>query len=224
MKTVFILGAYGEIGGAIVKKFTACNYNVIMPDERELNLESRDCIEAYFQGKSFNVDVIVNSAGINNPKPFLDISYEDIDKTMAINVINFHKVIQYLVPKMIDKRSGYILALSSIYGSFSRRGRLPYVMSKHALNGMVKTLAIELGEFNIKVNALSPGFVDTIMTRKNNDTATIKSFEERIPLGYLASPEDIANIAYFLCSPENNYITGQTLIADGGYTIGGFQK
>ncbi|MFH1825471.1 MAG: SDR family oxidoreductase [Candidatus Firestonebacteria bacterium] len=224
MKTMFIVGGTGGIGIAIAEKFKNNGFNVIVPSEQELNFLDGNTIEKYFKGKNFDVDVIINCAGINNPKPFEDLTYKDIDKTFSVNVGGFFKVLQYLVPKMKEKKSGYILAISSIYGHISRKGRLPYSMSKHALNGMVKTLALEFGPYNIKVNAVSPGFVETVMTSKNNSPEVVKGFIEKIPLGYMAKPDDIAKIVYFLCSPENNYITGQCLIADGGYTIGGFEK
>lgn len=97
-------------------------------------------------------------------------------------------------------------------------------MSKHALIGLIKTAAIELGRYNIKVNAIFPGFVDTNLKRKNNDSNKIKFLEEGIPLGNMAKPADIANVAYFLCSEKNTYITGQDITVDGGFICGGFQK
>jgi 3-oxoacyl-[acyl-carrier protein] reductase len=89
---------------------------------------------------------------------------------------------------------------------------------------MIKSLALEYGKYGVKCNTLSPGFVDTKLTRQNNDEATIKSFANKVPLGKLASVNDIAEIAYFLCSDHNKYINGQNIIADGGYTTGGFQE
>ena len=89
--------------------------------------------------------------------------------------------------------------------------------------GIIRTLAIELGPYNINVNALSPGFVDTIMTRKNNDDQTIQRIKNSIPMGRLADTEDIAKVAYFLCSDLNTYINGQNIIVDGGFSVGGFQ-
>lgn len=125
---------------------------------------------------------------------------------------------------MKKNNNGHILAISSIYGIISRRGRLSYAMSKHALAGLVQTLAIELGPFNIKVNALAPGVIETKMTKKNNSQETITSLKAGIPLGRLGSPHDIARAAFYLCSEENSFITGQTVVVDGGYIIGGFQK
>lgn len=225
MKTMLIFGGNGDIGSAIVKKFKENNFNVIAPPHQELDLSSRDELEKYLDKNcDMEPDVLIQCAGWNTPKIFEEIKYEDIDKANSINTLSFYRTVQYYLPKMKKKNNGHILAISSLYGSFARARRLAYVMSKHSLNGMVKTMAIEFGPFNIKVNSLSPGFVDTVMTRKNNNETVIKSFQEKIPLDRLGSTEDIANAAYFLCSFENNYITGQDIVIDGGYSIGGFQK
>lgn len=225
MKTLLILGGSGNIGSTIIERFKKAGYKIIAPTRQELDLEDRSSIEKYLKNINLKyVDVLIHCAGFNEPKPIEEVTLLDIDKTNAVNVLSFCQIVKYFVPGLKEKKNGYILAISSIYGIFSRAKRLPYAMSKHALNGVIQTLALELGPFNIKVNALSPGFVDTKMTRKNNDVKTIRDFEEKIPLGRLASTKDIANVAYFLCSPENTYINGQNIIVDGGYSIGGFQK
>ena len=224
MNTAFIVGGTGGIGTAIVEKFKKSGYNAIVPSEAELNFLEEGSVEKYFKANPVTADVLVYSAGINNINPFEKQSTEDIMKTFKVNTMGFFEVLKHIVPAMKEKKSGYILAISSIYGHISRQGRLPYSMSKHAINGMVKTLAQEFGPYNIKVNAISPGFVETQLTWKNNSPETVKKLIGNIPLGYMAKPADIANIIYFLCSPENNYITGQCVIADGGYTVGGFEK
>ncbi len=221
---LFITGGNGDIGKAIVKKFIEARYEIFSPSSKELNLTDRKEIDSYFNENKIDVDVIIHCAGFNNPKLFEEVDYDDLDNTLAVNTISFYKILQYLIPNMKKKKEGHVLAISSLYGFISRKKRLSYSLSKHALHGLVKTLAIELGEYNIKVNALSPGFIDTQMTRKNNSEEGIKSFEERIPLGRLCAPYEIANLAYFLCSNENTYLTGQNIIIDGGYSIGGFQK
>jgi 3-oxoacyl-[acyl-carrier protein] reductase len=224
MKNLFLLGGQGDIGEAIGRKFRENDYKVIAPTSKDLNLEDRTSIEVFFDKNAITADVIIHSAGFNEPKSFEGLSYEDILKAHSINVFGFYSVLQRLLPAMKARRKGDILAISSLYGIIAREKRLPYVMSKHALNGLVKTLAIEFGQHNIKVNALSPGFVDTKMTRKNNEEKTIKGLTEKIPLGRLAKPEEIAEVAFFLCSEANAYITGQNIIVDGGYSVGGFQR
>jgi len=224
MKKLFILGGSGDIGKAIISNFSGHGYSVISPSRGELDLEDEVSIDNYFKNKVPGIDVLIHCAGWNEPKPFEGITTQDLEKSNSINIFSFLKIIQYLSPIFKKRKNGYILGISSLYGSFARNKRLGYVISKHALNGLIKTLAIELGQYNIKINTLSPGFVDTKMTRKNNNLQTIKRIEENIPLGRLAIPDDIAKAAYFLCSCDNNYISGQDIVMDGGYSVGGFQK
>ncbi|MDR3490944.1 MAG: SDR family oxidoreductase [Gammaproteobacteria bacterium] len=223
MKTLFLTGGTGEIGAAILEKFKKQNYTVLAPNRLELDLQSSAAVDNYLKELNVTVDSFVHCAGFNTPKPFSELSEDDVRNTFQINAFSFYSLSHHLVKHNLLKNPGSIVAISSIYGDFSRKGRFAYSASKHALNGMVKTLALELGEKNIKVNAVSPGFVDTKMTSKNNSAATIEDFKKRIPLGRLAAVEDIAEVVYFL-SANNNYINGQCIIADGGYSVGGFQS
>ena len=112
--------------------------------------------------------------------------------------------------------------ISSLYGLFGRKNRLPYVVSKHALNGACKTLAIELGKKNIRVNAISPGFIKTKLTEKNLSNQEIKNIKKAIPLGDLGKPDDIAHLTSFLISKKGRYINGTNIVVDGGYSCGAF--
>ena len=224
-KILFLTGGHGEIGSAIASKFQNAGYRVIAPKSGELDLADKNSIGIYFKAlKASSVDAVIHCAGVNMPKPLEQLDWADLEKTIQINATSLVKMLQYLVPPMKKNKTGHILAISSIYGIISRGQRLPYAMSKHALAGLVQTLAIELGPFDIKVNALAPGVIGTKMTKQNNSPETIAALEAGIPLGRLGEPEDIARAAFFLCSEENSFITGQTIIADGGYIIGGFQK
>ena len=111
-----------------------------------------------------------------------------------------------------------ITVISSLFGQLGREGRLPYSLSKHALEGAAKTLAVELGPVGIRVNSISPGFIDTKLTRKNIPQNQITKLEERIPLGALGAPEDIADAVFFLSSDKNNFVSGANFILDGGQT------
>lgn len=222
MKRAFLTGGNGDIGSAIKAFFVKQGFEVIAPQRQELDLTKLSDIATVVQ-KQEHFDVVIHCAGINFPKPFAEIDDEDFMKTMIVNAFSFYKLISELERGQKIKQNGCILAISSIYGLISRRKRFAYAASKHSLLGMVQTLALELGEKGIRTNALAPGFVDTRLTRQNNDPETIRHFEKKIPLGRLAKPEDIAKIAYFLCSEENQYINGQLIVADGGYTVGGFE-
>ena len=100
---------------------------------------------------------------------------------------------------------------------------MPYAISKHALIGAMKTMAIELGEFGVMVNAVSPGYIDTKMTSKNNSPEVIQKLISGIPVKRLGSPDDVARAVSFLASPQNHYVNGLDLVVDGGYSVGGFQ-
>jgi 3-oxoacyl-[acyl-carrier protein] reductase len=218
MKDVLILGASGGIGKAIASKFELMGHKVIKPTSADVDLKSPPDLE-----ENRKVQILINCAGINPVKPFEDITEKDFNDVLKVNFMGFFNIIKQVSPYMRANGGGYILNISSLYGSLSRKNRLMYTTSKHAANGMIKTLALELAKDNIKVNSLSPGFVMTKMTTKNNSREKIKSWEQKIPLGKLATPQDIANVALFLCSDQNSYITGQDIIVDGGYSIGGFE-
>jgi 3-oxoacyl-[acyl-carrier protein] reductase len=224
MKTIFLTGGSGDIGKAISEKFKQQQYTVIAPSRSEINLEDESSIEEYLVSFKKKIDVFVHCAGFNEPKPVTDILPEDLSKTMQINALSFYQLCHHFINNHLINDDGHILGVSSIYGFLVRKGRFSYSASKHCLNGMVKTLALETGEKNIKANIIAPGFVDTSLTRKNNSEKTIEGFKQKIPLGRLASTEDIADVAFFLCSPQNRYITGQEIIVDGGYSIGGFEQ
>lgn len=224
MKTLLLTGASGEIGGAIAHQFQQHGYDIIAPTREEMDLANVSRINAFMRQLQKPIDTFIHCAGFNTPKSAGELTHEDIEKTMQINAFAFYDIIVYLLPQMKQQNNASILGISSIYGSFSRKKRLAYAASKHALNGMIKTLALELGEYNIKVNGVAPGFVDTKMTHKNNSPDIIDGFKRKIPLGNLGLPADIAKACYFLCSPENTYIHGEILMVDGGYSVGGFQE
>lgn len=224
MSTVLLTGGSGEIGAAIAEKFISHGYQVMAPDRQSLDLADNHSIMPFVQSLTVKVDALIHCAGFNQPKPAGVLSRLDLEKTMQINTFAFYELVYGLLPHFKQQNKGNILGVSSIYGEFSRKNRLAYAASKHALNGMIKTLALELGGNNIYVNGVAPGFVDTRMTRANNDAATIEGFKRKIPLGRLATPADIARVCYFLASDENTYINGEIITVDGGYSKGGFQE
>ena len=224
-KIAFVTGGNGDIGAAIVKELLHNNIEVISPKSLEMDLSNIGNINDYFVKNNIpEVDIFVHSAGYNAPSSLYSTNLKSIEKTFNINTFAFVELTKKLSLGMIRKKQGHILAISSLYGSTSRESRISYTMSKHALNGAVKTLSIELGKYNIKVNSLSPGYVETKMTKKNNEKKQIDLWTSKIPLGRLASPVDIAKASYFLCSDNNQYINGQDIVVDGGYSIGGYEN
>ena len=223
MRTLFLTGASGDIGRTIAEEFLGNGFQVISPTKQELNLENCEEIQEYIKVHKVECEALIHCAGFNEPKVLPSLPLADIQKTMNINCLSFIAMVKALSEQMKEKKYGRIVAVSSLYGHIARSGRMAYVSSKHALNGAMKTMACELGFYNILVNSLSPGLIDTKLTRRNNSPETIKRFEEKIPLKRLGLPEEVAKLAYFLCSSENSYITGQDIILDGGFMASGGQ-
>jgi 3-oxoacyl-[acyl-carrier protein] reductase len=136
---------------------------------------------------------------------------------MQVNLKAPLRLIQAFSKRMGNR--GRIVNIGSIWAVISKKGRLTYSASKSALLGATRTLAIELSQKGILVNAVCPGFTDTELTRKNLTSKEIKEIEGFIPVGRLAKTNEIAEVVYFIGSLLNSYITGQTIIVDGGYSI-----
>lgn len=206
---IFLTGGRGGIGKAIKNELESNSIEVIAPTSDELNLSSPIDID------SIEVDGVIHCAGVNFPKPFNKIKNEDIKKLFDINTFSFLE----LVKRLKIKNGGNIIAIGSIYSTDTNNGRCEYAMSKHALYGAVKTLALELSNKNIKVNLVSPGFVETKLTLKNNSKERIDYLKDNIPLG-MTKASSIAKFCKFLIN-DNVDITGQNIIIDGGYTLKG---
>ncbi len=222
MKNLFITGGNGEIGDSISRYFSNKKFNIIKPSSSELDCSSPKSIYDYFKRfNELNIHSYVHCAGINETKEFYKIKEDEFLKAIKVNALSFLMITQHLEKFFIESNSR-ICAISSLYGIFSRKKRISYTASKHALNGMVKNLSLELAPKKILVNSVSPGFISTKMTFKNNTEEKINDFKSKIPLSDLGDPNDVASIVYYLCT-ENNYITGQNIVVDGGYSVGGFQ-
>ena len=222
-KKVFVLGGKGAIGSAISNRFIELGYEVTSVGRQEFDLTEFSQIDHYFSLYPADFDILVHSGGYNVPKIFEDLSDQEIRHSLNANLIGFLDVVRHCLPHWKSSCAGRIVVLSSLYGSFGRRGRLPYVMSKHALNGAVKTLAIELAAHGVLVNSVSPGYISTNLTSRNNKPHEIEKLIAGIPLRRLGDPSEIAKVVEFLCSDLNTYINGQDLVVDGGFSVGGFQ-
>ena len=218
MRTALVTGASRGIGAAIVQRLRADGCNVLAPTRQEMDLESNTSIDAYLSQIKYHIDILVNDAGINRISILTDIKDQDVDDTLQINLIAPLRIIRKVAPYMQKNGFGRILNISSVWSIVSRAGRISYTMSKAALNGMTRSLAVELAPCNILVNAVAPGYVLTDLTRQNNSEAELETIRQTIPLQRLAEPQEIANIVTFLCSEQNTYLTGQTLVVDGGFT------
>lgn len=218
MRSALVTGASRGIGAAIAKELASANYQLLTPSRSELDLASDQSIESYLSNLNQPIDIVVNDAGINRVAMLENIQGNNLIDTLQINLLAPFRLIQFLAPQMMARKYGRIVNISSLWGIVSRAGRTGYTMSKTALNGMTRSLAVELAPFNILVNAVAPGYVMTDLTRQNNSQAEIEKISQTIPMQRLAEPHEIANLVAFLCSEKNTYLTGQTIVVDGGYT------
>lgn len=219
MRTAFITGASRGIGSSIADRFRRAGFKVIAPTSHELDLADPIAIDRFFLGFHEAVDVLVNNAGTNRLASIDDVSSEALTETLQVNLQAPILLAKALAPGMRERRYGRILNLSSIWSAVAKPRRLPYIGAKSGLNGATRALAVELAPYNILVNAIAPGYVNTDLTRQNNSEQDLAVIRSLIPLQRLAEPEEIAELALFLCSEANTYLTGQVLVVDGGYTI-----
>jgi 3-oxoacyl-[acyl-carrier protein] reductase len=163
------------------------------------------------------LSVLVNSAGINKVGSLEDYDLEDFARIQQVNVTAPFLLCRAVVPGMRKRAFGRIVNITSIFGLVSRAGRSAYSASKFALFGLSRALALEVAADNILVKCLAPGFVETDLTRQTLGATGLREIVTRIPLGRLAQPEEIAHYIRFLVSEDNTYMTGQTLVVDGGF-------
>jgi len=218
-RKAFLTGGNRGIGAAIHRELTRRGFEVWAPGRAELDLADPASIERFTKSHAADVDALVNNAGINILKPIPDIDAATWKQMQQVNLAAPLALMQWAVPFMRQRRWGRIVNISSIFSLVTRENRAPYSMTKAALNALTRNAAIEFGPDGVLVNALCPGYVETEMTTKNNPPAEIERIKSTIPLERMARPEEMAQIAGFLCSEENNYITGQAVIADGGFTL-----
>lgn len=166
--------------------------------------------------KDFNsIDILVNNAGITKDNLLMRMSEEDFDSVIKTNlksVFNMSSAIQRL---FIKQRKGSIINIGSIVGLKGNPGQSNYAASKAGIIGFTKSLALELGSRNIRVNVIAPGFIETEMT-ENLSENIIENWKNNIPLKRIGKPEDVANACIFLASDLSDYITGQVIQVDGG--------
>jgi len=158
--------------------------------------------------------VVVNNAGLALDAPLFSAKVEDFDKTVATNMRSVWLVTKKLSRLMIRRKEGRIINMSSVVGSTGNPTQTAYGMTKAAIDNFTKTAAMELAGYNILVNAVAPGFIETRMTADLSDEVKAGIFG-RIPLGRMGKPEEIAQVVRFLAT-EGSYITGTTIHVNGG--------
>ena len=164
------------------------------------------------------LDVLVNNAGSNLRKPFLEITKEDFDSVMRIQLESAYFMAQAAAREMVKAGAGKIINLSSLTSKIAVPNISIYAAAKGGIFSLTKSLAVELAPHNINVNAIAPGYVRTFMTEPAfKDKERYDWMLSRIPMKRFGSPEDIGNTALFLAAPASDYITGEVIFVDGGW-------
>ena len=165
-----------------------------------------------------SLDVLVNNAGVTADNIMLRLRDEDWDRVLDTNLKGAFLMIRAAARGMMKRRSGRIINITSVVGLTGNRGQVNYAASKAGLVGLTKSVARELASRGILCNAVAPGYIGTDMTAELGDAAR-EALNERIALGRLGTPEDVAGVVAFLAGPDAGYITGQVLVVDGGMVI-----
>jgi 3-oxoacyl-[acyl-carrier protein] reductase len=218
IRTALITGSTGGIGKSLVSSLRE-NVNVISPTRKELDLSSNSSIDNYISSLDVPIDIIVNCAGIHKAGNCEDLTTHDFKNILQINLIAPFQIISGLVKGMKERKYGRILNISSIWSIVSKEKRSIYSASKSGLDGLTRTLALELAPFNILVNSIAPGYVNTDMIQQYNSKKELEKIKQIIPLNRFAEPDEIAELVKFLSSEKNSYITGQIIPIDGGYVL-----
>jgi len=218
MYTALVTGASRGIGAAIAAQLVTDGYEVITPTRSEMDLASFASIEAYVASITKPVDILVNNVGVNYISLLDELKLTYVQDMLQINLLAALRLIQALTSNMRKNHYGRIVNISSVWSIVGRPGRTGYAMSKAALNSMTRTIAVELAGDNVLINAVAPGYVLTDLTRQNNSSTELEQISKLIPAQRLAEPSEIAQLVAFLCSEKNTYLTGQTIVIDGGYT------
>jgi NAD(P)-dependent dehydrogenase (short-subunit alcohol dehydrogenase family) len=169
------------------------------------------------------LDILINNAGTNIPEPFLEVSQTHLRTLTRLNLRASFLVAQVAIDKMrarddLAREGGAIINISSQMGHIGAPERVVYCMTKHGLEGLTKALAIELAPENIRINSVAPTFVDTPLIRRIVNTDDKRSaLTSRIPMGRMASADDVASAALYLASPAAGMVTGASLLVDGGW-------
>ncbi|RLC47715.1 MAG: 3-oxoacyl-ACP reductase [Candidatus Cloacimonadota bacterium] len=241
-KTAIITGSAQGIGKAIAKKFSECNCNLVLIDvnKEKLDLTVKELSHEKIKIKAYKVDItdeskldivvndiktqlpsidiLVNNAGVTRDALLLRMSEQDWDDVMNVNLKGTFLCTKKFAKIMIKQRSGKIINIASIIGQIGNAGQANYAASKAGIIAFTKSIAKELASRNINVNAVAPGFIKTEMTDRL-PTEIVERYKAKIPLNRFGNPEDVAEIVLFLASEQANYITGETINADGGLVM-----
>ena len=235
-KNIILTGATGGIGASIAETLINLKSNLIVTGTNEKKLEElkhkhpkiisiKQDISAHDELEGFidkcsqelgdKIDVLINNAGITKDNLTIRMNKDEWDKVIDINLTSTFLLTKHTIKKMLKKKSGKIINITSVVGHTGNLGQVNYSASKGGILSMSKSLSLEYAKKNITVNCIAPGFIETAMTAKINEEYK-SQLKSKIPLDKFGTPQDIANCAAFLCSDLSNYITGETIHVNGG--------
>ena len=230
MKTAVVTGGASGIGAAIADRLRSDGLQVAIidlhPGEEKFSyaadVADRGAIDAALdeiRDELGPVTVLVNAAGLDRFKRFIDLTFDEWQKVIDVNLNGTFHCVQAVLPDMLEAGWGRIVNISSSSTHSGQPFMAPYVAAKSAVNGLTKSLALEYGPHGITVNAVPPGFIDTPMLRKAEQRGFLGDTEKQIeatPVRRMGRPEDIAAACSFFISDDASYITGQILGVNGG--------
>ena len=233
---VILTGATGGIGGAILEKLYNYNAKIIATGTNEQKLKiikekyknvitKKFDISDHTQIEQFidecneflenRIDILINNAGVTQDNLTIRMKKDEWDKVIDLNLTSNFLITKNVIKKMLKNKNGKIINITSVVGHTGNLGQANYAASKAGLIGMSKSLALEYGKKNIKVNCISPGFIKSEMTDKISENFK-QVLEGKISLERFGMPEDVANAVLFLSSDLSDYITGETIHVNGG--------
>ena len=233
---IILTGSTGGIGGAILETLYNSNANIIATGTnqdklnkikekfskvitKKFDILEYNSIEKFvdecsdiFQNK---IDVLINNAGVTNDNLTIRMKLNEWNRVINLNLTSTFLISKNVIKKMLKNKNGKIINITSVVGHTGNIGQANYAASKAGLIGMSKSLALEYGKKNIKINCISPGFIKSEMTEKINDNIK-QTLLEKISLERFGIPKDVADAVLFLSSDLSNYITGETIHVNGG--------
>ena len=233
---VILTGSTGGIGGAILESLYNSNANIIATGTnqdklnkikekfskvitKKFDILEHNSIEKFVDECSDifhnKIDVLINNAGVTNDNLTIRMKLDEWNRVINLNLTSTFLISKNVIKKMLKNKNGKIINITSVVGHTGNIGQANYAASKAGLIGMSKSLALEYGKKNIKINCISPGFIKSEMTEKINDNFK-QTLLDKISLERFGIPEDVANAALFLSSDLSNYITGETIHVNGG--------
>lgn len=242
-QTALVTGGGTGIGLAIAQCLAACGAKVIVAGRREQELASAvaaigpaasaqvldvtdlgsiPVVTEQLRASHGPIGILINNAGINIKKPFAETNDAELISVLQTNVVGANALTHALLPQLRESGAGSVVFISSMAALFGIPKVTAYSISKTALTGAVRALAVELGTDNIRVNAVAPGWIDTDMSRRSfaGDPARKQKILERTALGRLGDTCDIGWTVAWLCSPAAKFVTGTIIPVDGGASIG----